>query len=464
MEIKATLTNSANAVASLTVDTQTINQKIDKMAQKAAKTIKMDGFRPGKAPVAIIKKRYEAQLNEDAQQEILRDVLKTALEKIGKKQEEMIGEPIISKFDKTPSGINIVMEISFRPSLDVSGYKALIPEFKAPSVTKKELDDKKAELMELFAPVEKTTRKVLKNGDFAKFDFEGFINGEKFEGGSAKDYMLQIGSNQFIPGFEEQMIGLKVGETKDLNVKFPNDYNAKNLAGKDAVFKVTLHEIHAKKIPEQIDEKMLKNLLPKEKEPSVEKLDESLKEQIKNQKLSKLINDELKPEFADTLVEKFKFDLPKNLIEQEIDMRFRNEWQKFSPEDMKKFREDKDALTKKRETYRDEAAKSVSLTFIIDELAKAEKISVDDKELVETIYYEAYRYGVDPKKHLESYQKQGMLPIIKMSLIEEKLFNALFATDNAKDKNSAPKSKKPAPKSENSEQKPAKKQTKKEEK
>lgn len=462
MEVKATLTDTANASTSAIVDAKTIDEKIDKMAQKAAKTIKIDGFRPGKTPVSIIKKRYQTQLNEDAEQEILRDILTSALEKIGKKQEEMIGEPIISKFDKKDGEIDVAMDISFRPSLKIDGYKELIPKFKTPSVTKKEIDDKKNELIEMFAPIEKTTRKVLKNGDFAKFDFEGYVNGEKFEGGSAKDYTLQIGSKQFIPGFEEQMIGLKVGETKDLNVKFPQNYGAKNLAGKDAVFKVTLHEIHAKKIPETIDENMLKNMLPNEKELSVEKLEETLKSQIKNQKLSTLINDELKPKFADILVQNFKFDVPKNLIEQEIDMRFRNEWQKFSPEDMKKFREDKDALTKQRETYRDEATKSVSLTFIIDELAKAEKISVDDKELVQTIYFEAYRHGIDPKKHLESYQKQGMLPIIKMSLVEEKLFNALFATNSDEDtKNS---DKKVPLKDKKSAQKSTKKTNKKEDK
>ena len=229
------------------------------------------------------------------------------------------------------------------------------------------------------------------------------------------------------------MIGLKVGEEKDINVNFPDAYGAAHLAGKPAVFKVKLHEIHGKKVG-KLDEETLKKLMPNEESVSVEKFEERLKEQLRADKMQKLINDELKSKFAEAAVAKFVFDLPKNIVEQEIDMQFRNAWGNFSEDEKKKFSTDKEEALKQRETYRNEAEKSVKLTFIIDELAKFKGITVSDAELVQAVYFEAYRYGIDPKKHLDDYKKQGILPAIKMAMIEEKLFNNLFKKDAKEDK------------------------------
>ena len=185
-------------------------------------------------------------------------------------------------------------------------------------------------------------------------------------------------------------------------------------------------------MPEEIDEETLKRIMPGEEKVSVELFEERLKEQIKAEKHAKNVNEELKPKFADAIVAKFNFDVPKNIVEQEMDMQFRGAWSSFTPEQMAKFREDKDALTKQRETYRDDAVKSVKLTFIIDELARRRDIKVSDQELIQAVYFEAYRSGVDPKQHLENYKNQGILPAIKMSMIEEKLFNEMFALKSEK--------------------------------
>ena len=177
--------------------------------------------------------------------------------------------------------------------------------------------------------------------------------------------------------------------------------------------------------------------MPNEKEPSAEKLQANIKEQIKNEKFAKLVNEELKGKFADAAVDKFEFDLPKSIVDQEIDMRFRNNWGTFSEEERKKFSESKEAVDAEREKYRKDAERSVKLTFIIDELARIKNITVSDQELVQAIYFEAYRAGIDPKKHLEDYKNQGMLPAIKMALIEEKLFNDMFKLNDKEDKKAA---------------------------
>ena len=441
MEIKTKALDSVNTLASTTVSADAIKSSVEKLAKKAAKTMKVDGFRQGHVPVAVVLKRYEKELTNDAEQDVLRDVVEEAIKKAGKKNDDLIGEPIVSKFDRKDDKIDVELTVSFKPSVDVSGYESLIPEFSNPRVLKKDIDEKKTELLKMIAPLEKVeSKRGLKVGDFAKFDFEGFVDGVAFEGGKAENYVLEIGSNQFIPGFEDGMVGIKAGGEKDIEVKFPENYGATHLAGKDAVFKVKLHEIQERKIPEKLDEEMLKTILPNEEKPTEELLEERIKEQIRQEKIYKLINEELKPKFAEAAVEKFKFDVPKNIVEQEIDMQFRNAWSTFTPDDMKKFREDKDALAKKRDEYRKDAENSVRLTFIIDELARVRGVKVSDQEVVQAIYFEAYRSGQDPKAHLEMYRTQGMLPAIKMSMIEEKLFSELF--NKEKDEKKASKKEK----------------------
>ena len=441
MEIKIKALDSVNTLASTTVSADAIKSSVEKLAKKAAKTMKVDGFRQGHVPVAVVLKRYEKELTNDAEQDVLRDVVEETIKQAGKKNDDLIGEPIVSKFDKKDGKIDVELTVSFKPSVDVSGYESLIPEFSNPRVLKKDIDEKKSELLKMIAPLEKVeSKRGLKVGDFAKFDFEGFVDGVSFDGGKAENYVLEIGSNQFIPGFEDGMVGIKAGGEKDIEVKFPENYGAAHLAGKDAVFKVKLHEIQERKIPEKLDEEMLKTILPNEEKPTEELLEERIKEQIRQEKIYKLINEELKPKFAEAAVEKFKFDVPKNIVEQEIDMQFRNAWSTFTPDDMKKFREDKDALAKKRDEYRKDAENSVRLTFIIDELARVRGVKVSDQEVVQAIYFEAYRSGQDPKAHLEMYRNQGMLPAIKMSMIEEKLFSELF--NKEKDEKKASKKEK----------------------
>ncbi|EAJ0879882.1 trigger factor [Campylobacter upsaliensis] len=426
MEVKAKQLDSVNAAASVKIPSGSINTEVENLAKKASKTIKMDGFRPGKVPVSAVLKRYEKELRNDAEQNLFKNAVDSALKELKKDLKELVGEPYFEKFERENDAIIAELVLSFKPELKLDGYEKCIPEFSTPKVSKKEIDEKKNELLKRYATTEAIkTKRALKEGDYAKFDFEGFIDGKAFDGGKAENYVLEIGSKQFIPGFEEAMVGMKSGEEKDISVTFPKEYGAANLAGKDAIFKIKLHEIQELKLPE-LNEELLKKLLPNEEKASEELLDEKLKEQIKNEKLFKLINEELKAKFADSLIETFEFDLPKGILEQEIDMQFRQAFGAFSEEEKKAIQNDKDKYEAKRNSFKDEAKKSVKLTFIIDELAKLRKIEVSDQELVQAVYFEAYRYGFNPKEHLENYKKQGALPAVKMALIEDKLFNDIF--------------------------------------
>lgn len=448
MQVKAKFEDKVNAVASVNIPRQKIDDEIKALAQKASKSIKMDGFRPGKVPASAVMKRYEKELSKDAEQNLLKNAVDEALKELKKDGKELVAEPYFEKFERKDSGIETQLILSFKPQVDLKGYEALIPKFSAPKAEKKELDEKKKELLKSLATTEPIkSKRALKKGDFAKFDFEGFVDGVAFEGGKAENFTLEIGSGRFIPGFEDAMVGMKEGENKDIKVTFPKDYGAANLAGKEAVFKIKLHEIKELKIPE-LNAEILKQILPNEKAPSEKLLDEKISEQIENEKLFKLINEDLKEKFGEALLKKFDFDLPRGVVEQEIDVQFRNTWSGFSQKELDEIRGDSDKYQKKRESFRNEAQKSVKFTFVVDELARLRGVSVSDNEVVQAVYFEAYRYNQDPKALLESYQQQGILPAIKMSLIESKLFNDIFAPK--KDENSAPKAKSASEKSENS--------------
>lgn len=424
MKLSTKQINSINYTASGVIEKASIDEKIKEIAVKASKNIEIKGFRKGKVPLNVVLDRYKDSLTKDSEQELISIAYKEAIKEIGKDEKDLIGEPVFKKFNRNDNGIEVEFLISFRPTINLDGYEKLIPEVKVEEIKDKDLKARKEAMLKQYAPLEKTKKQILKKGDYAKFDFEGFLDGVAFEGGKANDYMLEIGSNQFIPGFEDSMIDMKVGEEKDINVTFPENYQAANLAGKEVVFKIKLHEIHGKKIPE-INEELLKKLLPNEEKVSEELLDEKIKEQMQNEAKFKLIDEKLKIEFVDKMLEKYDFELPQNILEQETNLQLNQAARTFTKEQLEELKDDK-KLEEKRKEFEVEAAKSVKLTFIVDELARLRNVIVNDQEVAQAIYFEAMRYGVEPKKLMENYQQNGTIPAIRMSLLEEKLFADIF--------------------------------------
>lgn len=428
MNVKAEKINTANAKVEATIAKEDIAQKEDKLAREAAKDMQIAGFRKGKVPAHIVKARYGDKLKDDAKNEALREVYEKGLETLEIDQTTIIGEPSVKKFDEKENGdVEVEIAIATKPEITIEAYRELVPDFEVPEVTEEEVQARIDEMLESAAPIEKIKEdRPLKEGDYALIDFEGFIDGEPFQGGSAKAYTLQIGSGNFIPGFEEQMIGMKEGESREIKVTFPEDYHAKEFAGKEATFKVDLLEIQEKAIPADIDEETLKKFLPNEEAPTKELLREKVKEQIEAEKLSKIYQEEVKPKFVEALVEKYEIDLPESIVEQEIDMAFRNALPSMSEEEIKKYTTDVEAAKEKREEYRQDAIDSVKLTFLVDELAKKEEIAVDDQEVMQTLYFEALQSGQDPQALIKQYEEQGLLPAVKMAIVEDRLFTKLF--------------------------------------
>lgn len=427
MQIKVEYINSANAKVEASISPALLQKKEDKMLASAATNMKVDGFRKGKVPAHIVKARFGKQIKEDAKNEALREVYDKALIELKITADAVVGEPSFSKFEDTEDGLNVDMKFSIRPVVNVEGYKECIPEYKTPKVTKKEIAERLEKMMKLIAPLKTVAKaRAVEKEDFVVIDFKGFLDGTPFEGGQAESYTLEIGSGSFIPGFEDGIIGMEVGQAKDVEVTFPENYGNKELAGKPTVFNITLKEIKVRDIKKTPDEEALKKILPDVENPTVETLEEQIETELRNEKLSKLFNDEVKPKFIENILEKIALDLPETIVEQEIDLQMRSVFSKLESEEIKAYASDPEKIKEKREEFRKDCEKSVKLTFIVDELSRQENIVVSDQDVLQIIYFEAMQQGVNPKEYLEYYEKQGVLPAVKMSIIEDRLFTQLF--------------------------------------
>ncbi len=429
MNITATKKDTANVLVTAKIDNADIEKNIKKIAKQLAKTQQVDGFRKGKVPVAIIKKMYGERLQQEAESEAINKIIEEAKKELDIKNEDIIGDPVFKKFEKVDDGIELEIVISLKPTIEVEDYKKLAPEYEEPVVDPAEVEERLNTLLENNAPYKKVEEdRALENGDQATFDFVGKIDDVEFDGGKAEGFELVIGSGRFIPGFEEQMVGMKKGENKDITVKFPEDYQSKDLAGKEAVFNITLHEIKARG-DVKLDKDMVKRLIPNDENATAETIKSKVEEQIKSEKISKLYNEELKPKLMEALVAEYNFDLPENIVEQEIDAQVNQKAQNMTEEELAEYKDNNEKIDELRDSVREDAINSVKATFLIDAIAKKEAISVNDQEVTQTIYYEAMMSGQDPQQIIEYYQKNNLFPAVKMGMIEDKLFSKILGLD-----------------------------------
>ncbi len=429
MKVTVNKVDDANIIVSGTLDAAAIDANVEKLAKQAAKEVKVDGFRAGKVPVAVVKQMHGDKLAQDAEGEALRELIDAGIAEAGINAADMIGQPIFKKYEKTDKGIEVEVEVSTRPEFDLEGYMDVVPAFEKPKADDKEVEVKLEEMAKEQAPFTKIKRKrMVKDGDMTVIDFEGFVDGVAFDGGKAENFNLKIGSGQFIPGFEEQIIGMKYDEQKDVVVTFPKEYQSAELAGKEATFKVTLHEIQEQEEAE-INDALAQKLLNDEKATLAE-LKEKLRAQIETAALSKVYNEDLKPKMVEALVNKFDIALPNNIVDQEIDAKINAKAQEMTEEELATYKDNEEKINELRDSVRADAIDSVKATFIVDALAKKEEITVDDQEVSQAIYYEAMMSGQDPQQVIKYYQENNLLPAVKMGMIEDKLFGKMLGLEN----------------------------------
>ncbi|WP_104711360.1 trigger factor [Helicobacter felis] len=424
--------DGANARVYAKSSLEDFQQRAQKIAKRIAQKTKIDGFRRGKVPIDIINQRYQAQIQEESQKELLDSVLKAGVEELKLAPHEMMGNPAIIKFEKQDQHFDIELNIGLRPQIDLSGIETCIPSFSVEAITPEQVEERLKQLAKeksTFSDAPEHTK--ISEGQGVVLDFEGLLEGKPFEGNSAKDFALIVGEGRLLKDFEDQLIGMQVGEEKSFSVHFPKDYASVALADKEVVFRVKIHKIQNREIP-AIDEEFVKTVLNQEKEPTLDMLKERLKDQLFMEAKIKLYNQELKDQLVENLEKALNFDLPHTVVEQEMDLVLRQSLQSMSKEEIEELQKDPSKVQEKRESLRERVLKSVKVTFIIDALARQEDIQVDDKEVFQTLYYEAMMTNQNPQKLIEHYEKNFMLPAVKMTLIEDRLLTFLLDRQLAK--------------------------------
>jgi len=368
-------------------------------------------------------------IQQKAESEVLTEFIESGLKEAKLEIEDILGQPGFKKYEKRDNGLYLEVTISTNPEIDTSvDYTDIVPTFTQPDAAPEEVEARLQQMAVQQAPFTAIeTPKAVEHGDVTVIDFEGFVDGVAFEGGSAEKFNLKIGSNSFIPGFEEQVIGMEYGEERTITVTFPEEYQSKDLAGKESEFKVKLHEIQEQKAIEP-DDAFAQKILNDEK-ATLDTLKRKLADQITAQALSQFYNDQLKPLLIKGLLTKFDFTLPQNIVEQEIDAKVTESIQQMSEEERKAFGEDKEKFHALRNSLRTEAQDTIKIALIVDALAKKEELEADEQEILSALYYQAMMSGQDAQELVNYYKENNLMTAAKMGLTQDKLFGKMLGLD-----------------------------------
>lgn len=394
-------------------------KKLDETFKKVVKTVKIDGFRPGKAPRDVFEKKYGKQtLVVEAVDALMQEAYVKALD-------EFKGDPImqptvaIEKADET--GVIYVFTFTTKPEVKIKKYSGLGVKKDTVKVTKKDVDAEIEKMIKEYADLQVKEGKA-ENGDTVVIDFEGFDGDKAFEGGKAENYALELGSNSFIPGFEDALVGLKAGDKKDVNVSFPEDYHAEELKGKPVVFKVTVHEVKTKIYPELNEEFFLDLGLSdvKTKEDLEKTIKETMTEQREYEAENKYVD-----ELFEALLNETTVDVPHELVHEELDRMVeqyeeRLKMQGLTLEQFYKFTNSSEEALKSQ--MHEEAEKRVKLRFAIDELIELEKIDATDEEAEKEAEEKAKKHGMEKDDYVKAF---GGLEMLKYDLKVQRVLELL---------------------------------------
>ena len=426
--MKVTAENGENQQVTLTIEVEAaeVSKAVERAVKRLANRVNIPGFRKGKAPRKIV----ESNVGMDALLQEAFDLIapKAFSDALDEQKIDPVTRPDIDVVT-LEDGKNLVFKatVTPRPEVKLGEYKNLKVEKAAVEVSDEDVEKQLKNFQDRQGKmVEAPEGAVVENGDFTTLDFEGFVAGEAFEGGKGQDYPLQIGSGSFIPGFEEQLVGAKVGEEKEVNVKFPDEYHSAELAGKDAMFKCTVRSIKHKELPE-IDDELAKKV------STFQTLDE-LKADIRKNLLEtaeKKAENDHKSAVIEQATENITVEIPAVMIDnrvttmiQEMAMRLEQQGMKleqylqYAGTDIAKIRED----------YRETAEKTVKTDLMLEEVAKAEDIKVEAKDLDAEVAGMAAAYGATPQQVQKIIKEQGRIGDLAASVLRKK--TAQFIIDS----------------------------------
>jgi len=432
MQVVEKSTEGLSRVIAVTIPVAELNSKLDVKLKEVAPQMKLKGFRPGKVPVAHVKKTFGRDFMGEIINDTLNETSQKALDEVKVRPAAPAEMKLLSDMDKVIAGqedLSYEMALEVMPDFtpaDPKGLKLNRPTYEA---SEADLDEALTELAGQAKSYEDKTGKTVKaaDGDEVTIDFLGKLDGEPFEGGAAEDTQLVIGSNRFIPGFEEQLKGAKVGDEKVLNVTFPEDYQAAHLAGKAVTFDVTVKAIKAE-APTVVDEDFAKRIGIE----SLDKLKELLKSNL-DQQYANAARFKLKRALLDELDKAHDFALPPKMVEAE----FEGIWQQVQADkDAGRLPEEdaKKSEKKLKEEYHKIAERRVRLGLVLAEIGRANNVQVTDQELNSAIMQEARNYPGQERQVLDFYrQNPNAAAQMRAPIYEEKVCDLIFSTANVTD-------------------------------
>ncbi len=379
----------------IAVSPEEFNKEVDKIYRRDIKKISVPGFRKGKAPRAFVEKYYgEGVFFEDA----IKNIYPGAIGEAAKEANlELIG---VTKLDIVTSsreeGLVFKANIVVYPQVKLGEYKGIEVKKVSQEVTKKDIDDAIEEARIRNGRLVTVEDRPAKIGDTVVIDFKGFIDGEAFEGGSADNFTLELGKKQFIAGFEDQIVGHNTGEEFEINVKFPDDYHAKNYAGKDAVFKVTLHEIKERELPD-LDDEFVKDISEFD---TLDEYKENLKKSLEKEK-KESADVELENEIVDKLTQITEAEIPDLMIDEKTDellkeFEYRLQAQGINIKDYTKFIGTNVDEIKKE--LKPQAEKQVRVNLALGKIAEVENVVVSDEDIDKEYEVVAAQYKIDKER------------------------------------------------------------------
>ena len=427
MNVKVENTENKNEVKlTFNIEAEKFEAAMKKVYAKTAKYFNIPGFRKGKAPMQLVERQYgSAIFYEDAFNELVPEIYDEA---IRENKVEAVSKPEID-IVQMEKGKELIFTavVETKPEVELGKYKGIEIKKIEYTTSDKDIEHELGHMAERNARLVTIEDRPVEKGDITTIDFDGSIDGVQFDGGKAENHELEIGSNTFIPGFEDQIIGMKLEEEKDIKVKFPDDYFSKDLAGRDAVFKVKLHEIKKKELP-KIDDEFAKDVSEFD---TLEELKNSIKEKLDTENAEKA-KYETEEAAIKVVCDNTKLDIPNGMIEMEIDNMVRDMETRLSYQGlnlqqylqiMGKTEEDI------RANFKEQAEKSVKSRLVLEAIVKAEKIEATPDEVTDKVKEMAKQYGRKEEELLENAQLKDY---ISESLKTEKAID--FIVKNAKKK------------------------------
>ena len=425
MSIKIEKTENKNEVKlEFTVEAKVFEEGMKKVFERNAKYFNIPGFRKGKAPMSIVERTYGSEIfYEDTFNEIVpeiydREVKENNLEVVSRPQIDIV---------QIEKGKDLIFTavVSTKPEVKLGKYKGVQIEKKEYKVEDKDIDAELEQMQQRNSRLVTVTDRAVEEKDIAVIDFEGFLDGKAFDGGKGENYDLEIGSNTFIPGFEEKVKGMKIGEEKDLELTFPEEYFSKDLAGKEVVFKVKLHEIKRKELP-TLDDDFAKDVSEFD---SLKELKADIKDRLTKSNDEKAKN-EMQEAAVKAAVEVSEVELPAGMIEMEVDamaddLNRRLSYQGMSLDQYLKMINK--SMSDFRKDNEEPAKEAIKMRLVLEAIAKDAKIEVTDKDVEAKVKELAEAYG---RKEEEINSNEELVRNIRESLTTEKAIE--FLVENAK--------------------------------